>query len=188
VYKGISGIYKITSPSGKVYIGQSYDIHNRYIRYKKLSCKAQVKLYESLRKYGFENHTFEVLQQAPKEELNQLEKNYVWRYNSMDRKVGLNLKEGGYNGNLSEETKDKIRQKAIGRTASLETRDKMSKVREGKPLPITHKANLTKVNQERCGIKTSLVIGGILMNFVSISEAKRFKKNNKRKPSSELPK
>lgn len=35
------GIYKITSPSNKVYIGQSTDLYSRFYIYKKLHCKKQ---------------------------------------------------------------------------------------------------------------------------------------------------
>ena len=55
------GIYKITNPSGKIYIGQSVNIDNRISSYKNLKCKNQTKLYRSLLKYTFENHIFEIL-------------------------------------------------------------------------------------------------------------------------------
>ena len=46
------GIYKITSPSNKIYIGQSINIERRFNSYKNLShCKQQIKLYNSLQKY-----------------------------------------------------------------------------------------------------------------------------------------
>ena len=48
----ICGIYKITSPSGKIYIGQSKDINLRIIYYKNARCKCQQKLYYSILKYG----------------------------------------------------------------------------------------------------------------------------------------
>ena len=54
------GIYKITSPSNKVYIGQSIDIEKRFSYYKRLSCKQQSKVYNSILKYGYENHVFEI--------------------------------------------------------------------------------------------------------------------------------
>ena len=41
-------IYKITSPSQKVYIGQSRNIQNRVQNYKRLDCKKQPILYKSL--------------------------------------------------------------------------------------------------------------------------------------------
>ena len=55
------GIYKITSPSNKVYIGQSIDVENRLKRYKYFVSKKQTRLYYSILKYGYDNHTYEVL-------------------------------------------------------------------------------------------------------------------------------
>ena len=66
----ICGIYKITSPSGKIYIGQSKDINKRFNLYKRLQCERQPKLYNSFIKYGTINHKFEVLCECNKELLN----------------------------------------------------------------------------------------------------------------------
>ena len=64
------GIYKITSPSKKIYIGQSIDIEYRWKSYKRLHCQTQTKLYNSLKKYGSDKHKFEILQLCDKEQLN----------------------------------------------------------------------------------------------------------------------
>lgn len=47
----IIGIYKITSPSGKIYIGQSINIEKRWEKYQKYieNIKNQIKLYNSLK-------------------------------------------------------------------------------------------------------------------------------------------
>jgi len=70
------GIYKITNPKGAVYIGQSKNIDKRWKDYFKLRCKKQPLIYYSLLKYGVDNHTFEVIQECNKDELNGLE--YKW--------------------------------------------------------------------------------------------------------------
>ena len=44
------GIYKITSPSNKIYIGKSNNINRRFKEYIKLRCKQQPKLYNSFKK------------------------------------------------------------------------------------------------------------------------------------------
>lgn len=53
----IIGIYKITSPSGKIYIGQSRDLDKRLKSYKcgSSKTKGQPKLYNSFEKYGIDN-------------------------------------------------------------------------------------------------------------------------------------
>ena len=57
----VIGIYKITSPSNKIYIGQGIDIYIRWNEYKRLKCKRQPKLYASLKKHGVDNHKFEIV-------------------------------------------------------------------------------------------------------------------------------
>lgn len=47
-----AGIYKLTSPSGKCYIGQSVQLEIRHRRYKNLECDRQPKLYNAILKYG----------------------------------------------------------------------------------------------------------------------------------------
>lgn len=61
----IIGIYKITSPTNKIYIGQSINIKGRWGSYRNLDCKSQDKLYKSLKKHGPENHKFEIVQLLP---------------------------------------------------------------------------------------------------------------------------
>ena len=59
------GIYKITNPKGKVYIGKSIDINKRLTYYKHYSHrKTQHKLNNSISKYGFENHTLEIIEEC----------------------------------------------------------------------------------------------------------------------------
>lgn len=109
------GIYKITSPSGKIYIGQSVNCEKRSKDYKMLRCKSQRKLYHSLKKYGWEAHVFEIIKECSIEELNTLEKYYVDLYKSFESKHGLNLKDGG--GNVAKASKEtlKLRSKSIRR-------------------------------------------------------------------------
>lgn len=66
----ITGIYKLTSPSGKIYIGQSRNINKRILDYKNIKCKSQRKLYNSLIKYGWEGHKFEIINELPKDVTN----------------------------------------------------------------------------------------------------------------------
>lgn len=84
------GIYKITSPSGKVYIGQSIDIEKRLKSYKNLQCKKQRAIYSSLLKYGPENHIYEIVSECDVEQLNEKERYYQELYNAFG-KNGLNL-------------------------------------------------------------------------------------------------
>jgi hypothetical protein len=57
------GIYKITNPEGKSYIGLSKNIEKRFKDHKGLQFKGNNKLRESLTKYGGDSHLFEVLEE-----------------------------------------------------------------------------------------------------------------------------
>jgi group I intron endonuclease len=61
---GITGIYKITNPNGKVYIGKSKDIITRYYKYNNLKCENQKIIYDSLKKYGPGNHIFDIIEEC----------------------------------------------------------------------------------------------------------------------------
>jgi len=54
-------VYKITSPSNKVYIGITKNIIRRFKEYKSLRCKSQILIYNSLKKYGWDSHIKEIL-------------------------------------------------------------------------------------------------------------------------------
>ena len=84
------GIYKITSPSGKIYIGQSQNIEKRKYYYQKKCSKSQPKLHNSILKYGFENHKFEIVEECDVELLNERERFYQDLYNVLSDN-GLNL-------------------------------------------------------------------------------------------------
>lgn len=123
------GIYKITSPSKKVYIGQSINIEMRFGKYKGLHCKNQILLYNSFVKYGFENHLFEILCECEVLELNDKERYYQDLHSAMGIK-GLNCfltKSSDKSGKLSEQIKTKIGNANRIRIVSEETRLKMSK-------------------------------------------------------------
>lgn len=94
----IGYIYKITSPSGKIYIGQTKNLKHRIYCYKKLHCKSQPKIFNSIKKYGWENMIFEVIDQSlvieDKKELNEIEKYWIKFYDSHHN--GLNCNDGGY--------------------------------------------------------------------------------------------
>lgn len=69
------GIYKITSPVGKVYVGQSTHVESRLSDYKRLTgCKKQVRLYNSLKAHGAKTHVFEVVEECCAAQLNERER------------------------------------------------------------------------------------------------------------------
>ena len=151
----VCGIYKITSPNKKVYIGQSKNVHQRFIRYKRGDCKGQKKLYNSINKYGWINHTFEIVLECTEDKLNEMEIFYIELFQTFNTKYGLNLNGGGSNGILSDESKSKISNSLKGRPVSEETRAKIkasltgkkhsdkTKIKMSKPRTEEHKANIS---------------------------------------------
>lgn len=137
----VCGIYKVTSPTGKVYIGQSKNIDQRRIDYKKLNCSKQVKLHSSLKKYGFENHSFETVHALPNDVEQKVLDQYEQLYMDFYKDAGIeliNLKEGGIGGRVCEESRKKIADSKrgnkwnVGRKHSDETKKRMSESRKGR--------------------------------------------------------
>ena len=125
------GIYKITNPIGNSYIGQSRDIEHRFYYYRLSSdwIKEQRKLYNILKKYGYENHVFEIIEECSEETINEKEIYWIYFYNSVEQ--GLNLKYGGIGGRHSEETKQNISKSLMGKKQSKETIEKRSQKLKG---------------------------------------------------------
>jgi group I intron endonuclease len=144
----IIGIYKITSPSGKIYIGQSINWKRRYLEYKRLQCKYQRKLYNSLLKHGVENHQFEIIEECNEEQLNEREIYWGEYYNVLGEN-GLVLKLGSAGGKRSEESKLKQGAATKGRKDSDEARINKSKAFKGRKFTAEH---CLKLGQSKKGV------------------------------------
>lgn len=90
-------IYKIENNNGGIYIGKSVNFSTRLSAYRNLRCEKQKAIYNSLKKYGFESHTFTIIYKGLSDLLNEKEKEYIKIYNSFnkDNPSGLNLTRGG---------------------------------------------------------------------------------------------
>jgi group I intron endonuclease len=111
------GIYRIVSPSNKIYIGQTWNSSKRFSNYRKLRCEGQVKLYNSLRKYGFDAHIIDLIHELPSDIEQQIMDDYERFYLEVYGKSHelLNLREGGSRGRHTKETIEKMKLTTHGR-------------------------------------------------------------------------
>lgn len=151
------GIYKITNPNNKVYIGQSVNTEKRFTDYKYISSTKQYKIRKSIEKYGLNNHIFEIVEECKKELLNERERYYQELFDCLNN--GLNCrvtKTNDKSGYLSEETKIKISEKRKGIKSSFKNNKQrlinISKALTGKKLSVKHREALSKA---QTGLKRS---------------------------------
>lgn len=143
-------IYKITSPSGKCYIGLTKNFKQRMKQHEKDSKKGKRVFYKAITKYGFNNFKKEILEVVECEtreelykKLEEKEKFYIKKFDSFNN--GYNGTEGGegtlglfgeknpfFNKKHKKTSIDKIREKALNRTHTKETKDKISSVLKSK--------------------------------------------------------
>jgi group I intron endonuclease len=135
------GIYKITSPSSKIYIGQSIDIERRFKNYKSLSqTKKQVMLHYSFKKYGINNHLFEIIEQCSIESLNIRERYWQDYYNVIEDGLNCLLTETTDNVKIySKITVDKIRKGNLGKIIPKNVREQTSKTMKEKGIKPKYK-------------------------------------------------
>lgn len=124
-----SGIYKITSPSGKIYIGQSIEIEERWRQYRVslLSSRSQPALHNSFLKHGVRSHNFEVVELCQVDLLNRRERYWQDHYNVLNSE-GLNCVLQSTTEKrrvVSEETKRLISQKNRERVLTPEQRRRL---------------------------------------------------------------
>ena len=92
----ICGIYKITNlTNGKAYIGQSVDIRERFRQHIKSSLAyggTVNKLYQTMQQSGQTNFAFDILEQVPRDKLNEREAYWIDFYKT--KQFGLNSTKG----------------------------------------------------------------------------------------------
>jgi hypothetical protein len=117
------GIYKITNPEGKTYVGLSKEIEKRWISHKNLQFKGNELLRESLTKYGGDSHLFEVVEEIDISFLERTEGNSLlrkreryWIKELGTFYDGLNQNGGGSGcGSHTSKSKQKISESLKGR-------------------------------------------------------------------------
>lgn len=130
----MTGIYKITSPSGNVYIGQSYDIKARWGNHKRKTYLS-IPIAYSIKTHGADSHVFEIIHELPSDVSKEVMDTYEILYIGLYREAGLHLlnsKSGGRTGRLPLDVIEKIRTKNTGQKRTAEQRAMLSKACMGR--------------------------------------------------------
>ena len=180
----IIGIYKITSPTGKVNIGQSTNIYKRWQSYKGLysSTVKQPRLYNSLTKYTPEAHIFEVIEECSVGILNERERFWQDYYEVLGPK-GLNCRVTGTedkSGYVSDETKQKQSVIRKGRRLSEEHKEKLkrpqseeTKEKRRHPTTESHKTSCKLAWERKTEEEKTEKVKKLNEDFKNMSEEKR---------------
>jgi len=115
------GIYKITNPEGKIYIGLSKNIKSRWKSYQSRTGMADNSSFKlSLITYGYDNHTFEIIEEVINDNKLLRERERYWINYYQSNINGLNDNRGGCGTN----------------SHSSESKQKISESLKGKPKPV----------------------------------------------------
>lgn len=119
-------LYKHTSPSGKVYIGITKNINERWgCQGKKY--KGSNRIWYAIQKYGWDNFKHEIIMDGlTREEASEREKEYIAMYNSTDERFGYNLTSGGFDGVPCQESIEKTRAALLGHSVPTYIREAIS--------------------------------------------------------------
>lgn len=119
-------VYKHTSPSGKVYIGMTKDIRQRW-RGRGNGYKGGTGIWDAIQKYGWDNMTHEIIASGlTRQEAWDMETRLIEEYNAMDPEYGYNLTAGGHYGKLSPITVARLSASQMGHPVSDRVRTILS--------------------------------------------------------------
>lgn len=181
-------IYKHTSPSGKVYIGQTNQVPS--IRFRNgCGYKSSKKFYNSILKYGWENFKHEILFEGlNKISADCIETDLIYYYKQLG--LSLNIADGGEGRTRVHDTLETRKRMSIaqfkrfqntphpslGKHCSIETRRKMSNAKTG----TTHSSETIMSIKESMKGKNSTIVevytldGRFIEEFPSIGECATF--------------
>lgn len=155
----ISAVYRIRSLSdGKMYIGSSIDVHKRFSAHRNLlkrDAHYNKHLQRAWNVLGADNFIFEIIEEAPADDLLNREQAAISKYSACNDSIGYNfsedtlspmrgkkhsketlqkISESHIGKKHTDESRNKIRQAHLGRKKSEKHIESMSRVRLGKPL------------------------------------------------------
>lgn len=154
-------IYLITNNiTKKQYVGQTKFDDDRRIKehiYQAELGNKNLHLYNSIRKYGWENFTVTHLEDNVDEcDLDKLEMYYIGLYDTFNNGYNNTIGGGGIRGyHHSEETKQKISDRHNPNIYTKERADKISLALKGRPKSKEHREKLSECAKQRTGEKNA---------------------------------
>ena len=144
------GIYMIKNKNTtQMYIGQSVDIERRYRQHCNGNDIKSSRIERAMHKHGKENFVLLIICNLENntELLNEMEKYYIWKYNTYKDRFHYNLTPGGeFSPMKNPDIAKKVAQKTLGknhpfsgRTHSQETINKMTSIKKGENNPFFNK-------------------------------------------------
>jgi predicted GIY-YIG superfamily endonuclease len=143
------GVYSITNKiDGKRYIGSSINLKKRINKHKldlNKNKHCSLHLQNSWNKYGSQNFEFEILEFVEKEKEDELikrEQFFIDTYKSNEHLFGYNIRKFASSNlkiEVSEKTRQKLREANTGKKHSDETKQKISVANKGKTSPFFDK-------------------------------------------------
>jgi hypothetical protein len=154
--------------NNKIYVGvhSTYNLSDGYLGSGKTLRKA-------IKKYGKTNFVSTILHVCLTEDESLDWERFIVDSTFITSNNTYNIKLGGGNKVLlSDDIKQKIRDKAIGRIVSQQTKDKLSEIRKGKPLSEKNKAGISVALKGQPKTKTHID------NFIKANVGKQVGKRN----------
>lgn len=121
------------SPDNKVYVGITSQKPEKRWGKCGIHYKASSYFWNAIQYHGWDNFQHIIFATGlSKDDAGHMEQLLILLYETMDRSKGYNFTFGGEGGTPTVETRQKIREKALGRKASPETRKKLSLTHKGR--------------------------------------------------------
>ena len=152
-------IYKFTNKiNGKVYIGQTVNEEQRYYNHKR--CLEDSYFHRAVKKYGWENFDYEVIERLDESLLDEREIYWIDFYQSFGEK-GYNLTLGGNGSRGYKKTPEQIKNNSLalkgrispmkGRKTSEEAKRKQSEAHKGKTVSEETKKKMSEAHKNDPG-------------------------------------
>lgn len=146
-------VYMIVSPTYRIYIGSTVkSLKERWGYYRRLNCKTQIKLYNSLKKYGFENHKFIKIWEGNIKDMYKMENYYGIKFDVLNSQKGLNCrlpKNSDVYYSISKDTIMKISNSLKGRKLSEEHKLNVGKALKNPTKEVRIKMSNSKKNMSK---------------------------------------